>query len=328
MTGKQKLLCSLVALIPLPALAQMPGVTMEVDIDNFVVYNFDAPDWANWARLPGPVTAAVAPPGFGSFLAVADIVAVNGKPAKGAWVLRQTSLNFRPSPSPGQAIADVNRSGVIDEVFEFLQDDGTSLGSFMASGLNSGDRPPGAPTKFPGSNVAIVGGTGAFLGMRGQASTTMAPPGAKGIRGTSVTEDPANRRGFGGGNRHIVFHLIPLQRPEIVALFHSDFSPVSASSPAHAGETLIVSATGLGPTRPGVDPGQPFPASPLQELNSPFDLKVNGESVVVLNKVGWPDTTGVYRVDFRVPDGTAAGIVTIQLSAAWLPGPEMEITVQ
>jgi len=44
--------------------------------------------------------------------------------------------------------------------------------------------------------------------------------------------------------------------------------------------------------------------------------------------VGWPDTTGVYRVDFRVPDGTAAGIVTIQLSAAWLPGPEMEITVQ
>jgi uncharacterized protein (TIGR03437 family) len=63
-------------------------------------------------------------------------------------------------------------------------------------------------------------------------------------------------------------------------------------------------------------------------LNSPFDLKVNGDSAVVINKVGWPGTTGVYRVDFRIPDGTTPGIVTIQLSAAWLPGPEMKITVQ
>jgi hypothetical protein len=30
------------------------------------------------------------------------------------------------------------------------------------------------------------------------------------------------------------------------------------------------------PTRPGVDPGQPFPASPLQVINSPVQVLVNG----------------------------------------------------
>jgi len=124
---------------------------------------------------------------------------------------------------------------------------------------------------FPGANAAIIGGTGAFLGMRGQASTITALPGATSIRQASVTEDPSNRRALGGGGLyHLVFHLVPLQRPDVMSVFHSDFTPVSTSSPARAGETLIVSATGLGPTNPGVDPGQPFPATPLQEVNSPL----------------------------------------------------------
>jgi len=41
----------------------------------------------------------------------------------------------------------------------------------------------------------------------------------------------------------------------------SDFSLVSASKPAAAGETLSLFATGLGPTRSTLDPGQPFPSS-------------------------------------------------------------------
>jgi len=226
-------------------------------------------------------------------------------------------------------VADVNRSGVFDEMFEFLQDDGTSVGSFMVSGLNSGSRPPGAPLTFPGANAAIIGGTGAFLGMRGQASTVTALPGATSIRQASVTEDPSNRRALGGGGLyHLVFHLVPLQRPEVMSVFHSDFTPVSTSSPARAGETPIVSATGLGPTNPGVDPGQPFPATPLQEVNSPLGVAVNGRAAVVLNRVGWPGTTGVYRVDFRVPDGTAANVASVQISAAWIQGPETKIAVQ
>ena len=198
----------------------------------------------------------------------------------------------------------------------------------MVSGLNSGSRPPGAPLTFPGANAAIIGGTGAFLGMRGQASTITAL-GATSIRQASVTEDPSNRRALGGGGLyHLVFHLVPLQRPDVMSVFHSDFTPVSTSSPARAGETLIVSATGLGPTNPRVDPGQPSPATPLQEVNSPLSMAVNGRAAVVLNKVGWPGTTGVNSVDFRVPDGTAANVASIQISAAWIQGPETKSAVQ
>src|SRR5579859_739815 len=114
-------------------------------------------------------------------------------------------------------------------------------------------------------------------------------------------------------------------RPAIVSVFHSDFTPVSASSPARAGETLITSVTGLGPTLPGVDPEQPFPASPLLVVNSPVEVTVNGQSAAVVNKVGWPGATGSYRVDFKVPDGTVSGTACIQLSAAFISGQPAQI---
>jgi uncharacterized protein (TIGR03437 family) len=67
-----------------------------------------------------------------------------------------------------------------------------------------------------------------------------------------------------------------MSRPEVVltderpAVTHSnDFSLVSASKPAAAGEVLSLFATGLGPTRAGLIPGQPFPSSPLVVVNSP-----------------------------------------------------------
>jgi uncharacterized protein (TIGR03437 family) len=91
---------------------------------------------------------------------------------------------------------------------------------------------------------------------------------------------------------------------------------------------LIVSATGLGPTRPGVDPEQPFPASPLQEVNSPVEVTVNGQTAVVVNRLGWPGTTGNYRVDFRIPDGTASGTASIRISAAFINGPPAQIPIQ
>jgi uncharacterized protein (TIGR03437 family) len=126
----------------------------------------------------------------------------------------------------------------------------------------------------------------------------------------------------------MVLHLVPMVRPAIVSVFHADLTPISASSPARAGELLIGSATGLGPTRPGVDPEQPFPASPLQEVNSPVEVTVNGQDAVIVNKLGWPGTTGNYRMDFRIPDGTASGTASIRISAAFINGPPAQIPIQ
>ena len=87
-------------------------------------------------------------------------------------------------------------------------------------------------------------------------------------------------------------------------------------------------ATGLGPTLPGVDPGQPFPTDAILQVNSPVAVTVNGQAAEVVNSIGWPSLVDTYRVDFRLPDGATAGQATIQLSAAWIVGPAVNISVQ
>jgi len=161
------------------------------------------------------------------------------------------------------------------------------------------------------------------------------PPGGAVQRSASVTEDPANRRQHGGGTQRWVIHLIPLESPEIAvpptgpAITHSsDFSLVTASKPATAGEILTLFARSLGPVNPEVDPGQPFPSSPLAIVNSPVEMTVNGKAAEVLSAVGYPGAVDAYQVNFRVPPDTAKGPASIQLSAAWILGAPVSIPVQ
>jgi len=150
-----------------------------------------------------------------------------------------------------------------------------------------------------------------------------------------MTEDPANRINNGGGKAVFVLQVIPLYRPEILttaagpAVVHSgDFSPVSSAKPAAAGETLSLFATGLGPTRTSLDPGQPFPSSPLAVVNSPVEVTVNGKSAEVLGAVGYPGAVDGYQVNFQVPPGMPKGEASIQLTAAWIAGTPVTIMVQ
>jgi len=96
----------------------------------------------------------------------------------------------------------------------------------MVSGLAGGAPPPGAPLESTGGNYAITGGTGAFLGARGQEGV---PPIQGQSRQASVTEDPGRRRALAGGLRlQVLLHLLPMTRPEVVssssglAVFHSE----------------------------------------------------------------------------------------------------------
>ena len=130
--------------------------------------------------------------------------------------------------------------------------------------------------------------------------------------------------------------MIPMARPEIAmlpaggpAITHSsDFSLVTASKPATAGEILSLFAAGLGPVNPGVDPGQPFPSNPLAIVNSPVGVAVNGKAAEVLSAVGFPGAVDRYQVNFRVPPDTAKGPASIQVSAAWISGAPVSIPVQ
>jgi uncharacterized protein (TIGR03437 family) len=127
-------------------------------------------------------------------------------------------------------------------------------------------------------------------------------------------------------------------RPEVMAdrsspaIYHAnDMSPVTSAAPARAGEWLILRATGLGPTRPGVDLGKPFPqweGGKEQIVNSPVEVAVGGRVTEVRNAIGWPGMVNQYRVDFQVPDGTPPGGATVAIRAAWVTGPEVQIPVR
>jgi uncharacterized protein (TIGR03437 family) len=316
------------------ALGQSTQTTLlTIDIANYVPYGYDVFDTQKFATAP-VLTPASGPGGaraFQFFVFIGDIVAVNGKPVKGLWTARGTTFSFEPNAVPGHSIADFTRGNVIDMYWEISQVDGTPIGTLAASGLTRGSRPPGAPAAQTGDNMTIVGGTGAFLGARGQAGVIdLGSP-----RQTSVVEDPANRRIIGGARRSYVLHVIPMFVPQIVttanglAVTHSsDFTPVTASKPATVGEILSVFAGGLGPTRPGVDPGTPFPSSPLVAVNSPVEVTVNGRPAEVLAAIGFPGSVDGYQVNFRVPPDTGKGVATIQMSAAWVAGTPVSIAVQ
>jgi len=299
----------------------MPPVLLTINVENLVRYDNDTPDWTKFGTNPNKATSLPVPgPTFGSGTGVADIVAVNGQPVKGLLMSRDLIAHIKVNPNPGQAIADITGEGYIEYQVVILKADGTLVGSLSALGL-------------AGSGT-IIGGTGAFLGARGQ-SAGKSGAATEGPRRTSIIEDPANRRSLGGGKETLLYFVIPMSRPEVVAtangpvIVHAtDFTLVTAAKPAKAGEILTLFATGLGPTAPGVDPGQAFTADPLQVVNSPVDVTINGAAADVLYAGGYPGTTDSYQVNFRLPSGIAPGMASLQVTAAWIPGPEVKIATQ
>jgi hypothetical protein len=306
---------------------------IEIDVENYAYYYADNPDYT---KLAGSQQAV--PPGstktFSSFIGLADIVRVNGKPAKGTWSIRATTTNYTPTPQQGQAIADTTRNFFVDWVWEIQQADGTPIGTIMATGMGFGPAPPGSPlgmSPTAASSMAITGGTGAFLGLRGQAGFSAITVTG---RAASVAEDPSMRRTLGGGTRSFLLTLIPLASPAILSnaagplvLHSTDFSLLSQAKPANPGEILTVIASGLGPTSAGVDPGQIFPASSLAIANSPIGATVNGAPAQVLYAGGYPGTTNVYQVNLQLPPDVQPGVAALQLTSAWQPSAPVQIPV-
>jgi uncharacterized protein (TIGR03437 family) len=299
------------------AFAQTIPVVLDIEVENTVRYIADVTDPSKLA-----VNAAVTPAGttraFTDTIFIGDIVAINGKPAKGMWTSRQYTMGFSPSPATGSAIADVTQGTIAECKYEILNASGQFIGRLMDGGL------------FP---HAVSGGTGAFIGAKGEQASAAARV-VKAIRLASMTEDPANRRSNGGGNTRILVRLIPAVRPEIVptangpAVVHGDGRLVSNANPAQGGEVLTLYATGLGPTTPAVDFGQPFPQGTAYPANAPVEVLVNGQPAEVLYAGGYPGAIDGYQVNFRLPATLSPGTAGLQLTAAWIPGPEAKVAVK
>jgi len=313
------------------ASAQTPAreSILMIDTENVVMYIEDTFDGSRLATVPGTTTSSTTP--WVQWVILGDIVAANGQPVRGMWAQHSRGFTVRPAAPPRTAIGDIVRNNSSQIVLEILSTDGSQTGSIVCVGLGGGSAVPGAPLGVTQDNFVIAGGSGAFLGARGTCGRSVV---AVANRVASMTEDPSTRRINGGGRSRWVIQIIPMSRPEIVTMpagptiFHSDFGMVTSDRPARPGETLIAFATGLGPVLPSVNPGDPFPGSPFVTVTSPVEVIVDGSASPAINQIGVPGTTDTYRVDFRVPEGTSAGVVPIQLSAAWIKGTPVRIPVR
>jgi uncharacterized protein (TIGR03437 family) len=104
----------------------------------------------------------------------------------------------------------------------------------------------------------------------------------------------------------------------------TDYSPVTAENPAHAGETVIGYLTGLAGTVPVVPTGQASPYSPLAvvpQTTVQMSPRVREYSIVTYTPVSpaitflglAPGLVGVYQVNFILPSSPPAGDLKIQL---------------
>lgn len=187
------------------SIEQEAPVILEITVNNRAFYVHDQPDYSKLATNPNPTAPIVVGRTFSDVTGIGDIVTLNGKPARGTYVTRFNVLNLSPTPPSGKAVGDVTRSQISDSVYEIQDADGNPLGTLMLTGLVSGTPPPGSPDEIVSGNFVITGGTGVFLGARGQGGER--PPGVFG-RPASVTEDPSLRRVHGGGSATVVLALI------------------------------------------------------------------------------------------------------------------------
>ena len=314
------------------AQAQQLGAPTVLILDerNGVNYNEDTFDVTKFATSSSIVPVSKMPAWI-SGTGFTDIYALNGQPVGGLHSFRFTKFGLSTQTlTPGTAIADVARLSIIVHGWEIQDARGVAIGTIMAQGYANGPVPPGSPAAYTTSNLTIVGGTGAFAGVRGTVGGTNLPIGIASVtqRQASVVEDPAYRRVNGGGNARWVLTIYPGESAQVVSISHANGNQVRDADPAAPGETLTLVASGLGPTLPSLDPGVAFPASPLAVVNSPVGVLVNGRAAQMTAAVGNPGSVNQYVAQFTVPADVTRGQVSVQLTSAWIVGPGVYISVR
>jgi hypothetical protein len=295
-----------VLLCPALTLGQAASeVKMSVQLDKFAWY-FDNGDPSNFAT----VTQSLAPLPTGTTrpmmrnAILADMVSVNGKPARGAYVSHGLSLRTTNS--------DLGRNHAHYFALDIWTPEGIHIGDLFGTFLSAGASAPGAPVGA--GNWAVHGGSGAYLGIRGQGSNV----GASNFHMTLMKEDTDARRTNSSGQLKLDLYLSGVNVSEIQAAYHlADGTPVTSSNPARAGEVLILQVKAGWPVSPPLEPGQTFAKDPLQIIACPVEATVNDLPAEVINAIGWPGTRDRYRVDVRLP-ATGTPEATLNLLAGYI----------
>jgi uncharacterized protein (TIGR03437 family) len=105
-----------------------------------------------------------------------------------------------------------------------------------------------------------------------------------------------------------------------VAVKNSNFSIVSASNPAKAGDILVVYATGLGPTMPAQATGVLAASTPFAQTAAVTATIANQPAAVVYS-IASPQSIGLYQVAVTVPAGVTGSVPLLLQQGAAESGP-------
>ncbi len=114
--------------------------------------------------------------------------------------------------------------------------------------------------------------------------------------------------------------------PNAAVLKNADFSLVSASNPAKAGDVLLVYATGLGQTTPALTTGGLVGASPVANTAA-VTATIGGKEAAVAYAIASPGFAGLYQVAVTVPSGVS-GNSAIVLTQAGVKSNSVSIPLQ
>jgi uncharacterized protein (TIGR03437 family) len=101
------------------------------------------------------------------------------------------------------------------------------------------------------------------------------------------------------------------------------------STPASAGDALLIYCAGLGAVNPNVAAGAAAPSSPLSLTTNPVTVTVGGQSVQVAFAGLAPGFAGLYQVNVIVPSGIAAASdVPVILTVAGASSSPVTVAIQ
>src|ERR1044071_2003663 len=126
-------------------MAQVKPTTVQIDVNNFVLYNYDTFDTTQFGMNPAATNVMMKT--YNNHVSVGDIIALNGGPAKGTLLCTHVMFVLSPAATVGsmRAIADTSRAMIDDCSLEVLRSDGTPVGTIFIHGLFGGPPAPKAP---------------------------------------------------------------------------------------------------------------------------------------------------------------------------------------
>jgi uncharacterized protein (TIGR03437 family) len=115
--------------------------------------------------------------------------------------------------------------------------------------------------------------------------------------------------------------------PVAAVLKNADFSLVSTSNPAKAGDVLLVYCTGLGDTTPGLTTGALVSGTPTSATKATVTATVGGKDATVVYAIASPGYVGLYQVALTVPAGVT-GSSPIILTQGGVKSNSVSVAVQ